>query len=84
MIPKYTAKTKVYRMIKNHLIDEFKSLNNIDFIRKYQSFFLGPVFWAALRLFSVEGLLLRVGTGVWSLGGYFGGLCLNQDILFFP
>jgi hypothetical protein len=45
-------------------------------------FFLGPFFFAAFRLFSVAGLVLcGGGTGVW-FGGYFGGLCLNQDILF--
>jgi hypothetical protein len=46
-------------------------------------FFLGPVFCAAFRLFSVDGLLLcGGGVGVWFLGGYLGGILLNQDILF--
>ena len=87
IIIKNTENTRLYNSIKKVLRVHSMAFNNIvfkRFIRKYQFFFVGPVFCAALRLFSAEGLLLCGGGVVWFLGGYFEGLRLNQDILFSP
>jgi hypothetical protein len=65
MIIKTTENTKVYSSMSIPLNVQLTRFNNISinlFIRKYQFFFVGPVFFEASSLFSVDGLL-RFGGG---------------------